>query len=67
MRSVKGRFDAAILSGAHELGLFWLRKTRQPVIAVLVTQKANSAPVFCAPLLHSFITYYLDVWIQGKV
>jgi cytidine deaminase len=45
MRINKQKFETAILSRAHELSGFWLRKSKSPVLAVLVTQKSPDDPM----------------------
>ncbi len=47
MHQHRRSFELAIESRNHEISRFWLRKTKQPVLAILCTQKDGEAPVFC--------------------
>jgi cytidine deaminase len=46
MRSHRDSFQTAIDGGDHEIKKFWLRKTHQPVLAILVTQKDGESPKY---------------------
>eukprot|EP00126_Sphaerothecum_destruens_P001246 Sdes_comp13678_c0_seq1m3268 len=47
MMSHKQKFESIVSNHEHELDNFWLRKTKKPVLSVLLVHKSqNSAPFF---------------------